>query len=141
MQNDQWNFDISEMTISSESSSSFNTGSVVVTPPPPPDRIIQQHQQVEATAADLLSDVDNFTELQSLVKSVSVEGGESNNCDEKRDEVEKSEGKDENNELVLLPGGKDSVLILWEEGIKVLSLIFVTLTDGEFKFKQEKMKA
>lgn len=96
---------------------------------------------MEATAADLFSDVNNFTELQSLVKSVSVEGGESNNCDEKRDEVEKSEGKDENNELVLLPGGKHSVLILWEEGIKVLSLIFVTLTDGEFKFKQEKMKA
>lgn len=113
MQNDQWNFDISEMTISSESSSSFstatpvNTGSVVVSPQPPLERITQQ--QVEDTATDLFSDVDNFTELQSLVKSVSVEGeegGESNKCDRESDEVDKIEEKEENNELVLLPGGE-----------------------------------
>lgn len=119
MQNDQWNFDISEMTISSESSSSFSTL-------PPLGSLLSPPAPLEVELSD--KDAPPSEEGLILVRSVSAESEfaasasasdnyfvESNNCDPRDgkrseggvDEEEEAENESrEQNELVLLPGGE-----------------------------------
>ena len=119
MQNEQWNFDISEMTISSESSCSLSTATPILAG----GSARTGPEQEASSSCDFLtpsiskSDSVEFSitpsgELECVVRTEdqSVENVE--NCDQKCDvdvEVKKEKeaevAEDDRNELVRLPGG------------------------------------
>lgn len=127
MQNEQWNFDISEMTISSESSCSLTTTTAAPTPPVLVNRITQDVADAcgfvgGSSDGDFLApsilNCDSV-EYEKALREVDEVVKDANNCDQIGDEAssENKDGQEDekldeeedesatNNELVRLPGG------------------------------------
>lgn len=118
MQNEQWNFDISEMTISSESSCSLSTTigglPAVSVEQQLENKLRKERELLQSVSYESCDSVQNII-ITPLEKGETSDISESaSKCDQISDGVKDTpkigeKDEEEKNELVLLPGGKIEV--------------------------------